>query len=127
MKDKQKGFYAKYNVERTDGKPVGACMVLEFKDRRARVALNVFREEVKKEGYNALADDIKKLLQEYSLRDRGFEYTPQPKDPAPEIPEPWTGAEIENHDANKIWVDIAVLKTQMNQIIKVLHHRRDNR
>lgn len=62
MSSKALGLYAKYNVERVDGKPVDDCFVMELRDANARAALRTYIDAVKKNGYEMLAVDIEKKL-----------------------------------------------------------------
>lgn len=56
--DKEKGLYNKYNVTRTDGKPVGECIVLEMDDPYTWLAIRVFADRMKACGYNKLYKDL---------------------------------------------------------------------
>jgi len=58
VKNKERGLYQKYNVERTDGKPCGDCIVLEFRDPNARLGIKAFSRRVRRQGYIPLADDL---------------------------------------------------------------------
>jgi hypothetical protein len=51
-------LYEKYRVERTDGKPVGAAIVLEFKDPIAKVGIRAWAEEMERHGYEQVAADV---------------------------------------------------------------------
>ena len=65
MSDKEKGFYDKYIVQRTDGKPIkGGCIVLEFGDKRAWSAIQEFSDNCRNDGFEALADDIEQRLED---------------------------------------------------------------
>lgn len=55
----ERGLYEKYRVERTDGKGVGRCIVLELDDRNSWPALLTWAETVEAEGYVALAADVR--------------------------------------------------------------------
>lgn len=66
MREKEKGLYEKYYVERTDGKNIdGGCIVLEWSDPIARVGIAAFSQAVRNAGYKALADDLDYELEEY--------------------------------------------------------------
>lgn len=59
------GLIKKYNVNtvsRVDGKPIEECIVLEFKDPIARPAIKVWGDEMDKNGYSAVAADVRILL-----------------------------------------------------------------
>lgn len=56
--DKQRGMYPKYRVEKLNGKPVGPCFVLEFKDRHARAALRAYAVSCEAE-FPKLAADLR--------------------------------------------------------------------
>lgn len=59
MSSKEIGLIEKYNVTRTDGKPIKrGCIVLEFDDPNAWLAIRVFADKVKRQGYTALWRDI---------------------------------------------------------------------
>lgn len=58
MTDKATGLIDKYRVERTDGKPVNWCFVLEDKDPLAIPALRAYAEAAKAAGYEALWGDL---------------------------------------------------------------------
>lgn len=58
MSDREKGFYEKYKVERTDGKPTSGAVVLEFKDPNARVGIKAFAIACRLDGYHVLANDL---------------------------------------------------------------------
>ena len=65
MKTQEKlnsGLTKRYNVERVDGKPVGECIVLEFRDPNARPAIAAFADAVEKDGYVNLANDLRTKL-----------------------------------------------------------------
>jgi hypothetical protein len=62
MGDKNRGLYQKYIVERVDGKPVDYCIVLELKDQNTWPAMLKFAETTRAAGYEALADDIEKMV-----------------------------------------------------------------
>lgn len=62
---KTRGLYRKYNVERTDGKPVKEAIVLEFDDPSARVGIRAWVEAVRQDGYGELAEDTIHLLREF--------------------------------------------------------------
>lgn len=62
MGDRTTGLIEKYRVERTDGKPMGPCIVLELDDRNAWPALLTWAETVENDGYVALAADVRKAV-----------------------------------------------------------------
>lgn len=63
MPQKEKGLIKKYHVERIDGKPMPeGCIVLEWKDESAWPAIAIFSREVRKKGFQALADDLDNVL-----------------------------------------------------------------
>lgn len=55
--DTERGLYGKYRVERTDGKPVRECFVLEAHDRHAIAALHAYAESCADE-YPRLSTDL---------------------------------------------------------------------
>lgn len=55
--DRERGLYAKYRVEKTNGKPVGECFVLEAHDPHAIPALRAYAESCAGE-FDALATDL---------------------------------------------------------------------
>lgn len=70
MDNKERGLYAKYNVERTDGQELGTCFVLELKDELARPALLVWAHTLEREGYHELAKDIYAALESFESTER---------------------------------------------------------
>lgn len=57
-----RGVYIKYLVERTDGKPMGPCFILEYeKDRHARTALSAYADSCAEDN-PALAADLRTIL-----------------------------------------------------------------
>lgn len=61
--DKKTGLYRKYNVTRTDGKPiVGECFVLQVSDPNTHPALLTWAKTVRLAGYWELANDVEELL-----------------------------------------------------------------
>lgn len=79
MDDKSRGLYHKYKVERTDGKLVGICLVLELKDPNAWQAMRQYAATVRACGYIVLAKEIEQLINssmaitliDRALRDKG--------------------------------------------------------
>lgn len=59
MSDKERGLFHKYNVTRTDGKPVNWAFVLEDKDPLAIPALQAYESAARQKGYIALAEDLR--------------------------------------------------------------------
>ena len=74
--DRQRGLYNKYTVKRNDGKKLGACIVLEFKDPSARHAIRAFADAVRADGYNTLAND---LLAQCTYHENQPVPTPEPE------------------------------------------------
>lgn len=60
--DLERGIYDKYRVERTDGRGVGRCVVLELDDPNTWDALLTWANSVEAEGYVALATDVRKWV-----------------------------------------------------------------
>lgn len=60
--DKERGLYDKYHVTRLDGKPVGACIILEFKDPLARIGIAAWAKAVRDAGYVELAENVTAML-----------------------------------------------------------------
>lgn len=56
--DKSRGLYEKYRVERTDGKTVGPCIVLELDDPNSWEALILWCNTVRRAGYEELGLDV---------------------------------------------------------------------
>ena len=56
--DKDRGLYAKYDVRKRNGKPVGECFVLEEHDPHAPETLLAYAAACEKE-YPLLADDLR--------------------------------------------------------------------
>lgn len=61
---KADGLYRKYKVERTDGRPVGACVVLELKDPLTHAAIATWARDVAEAGNADLAADLVELLEQ---------------------------------------------------------------
>lgn len=59
MSDKTIGLIEKYQVERTDGKLVRWCFVLEDTDPLAVPALRAYADAAEQAGYVALASDLR--------------------------------------------------------------------
>jgi len=59
---KEEGLKHKYNVERTDGKSLGSCIVLEIDDPNAWPALRVWADTVEADGYEKLAEDVRREI-----------------------------------------------------------------
>ena len=65
-KDKQDYLYRKYSVKKlTDPTKDLDCMVLEWDDFHARVALKTYADSVNLAGRSGLAKDIYKKLEQY--------------------------------------------------------------
>lgn len=63
MADRSRGLYGKYKVERMDRKPISWCFVLEpERDPHALVALAAYADSVVEDGYEALATDIRLII-----------------------------------------------------------------
>lgn len=63
MGDRNTGLIHKYDVRRTDGKPIThGCIVLEWDDPNARKGIKAFSEAVRADGYESLADDLDRTL-----------------------------------------------------------------
>lgn len=63
MGDRSTGLIHKYDVQRTDGKPIEyGCIVLEWDDPNARKGIKAFAEAVRADGYTSLADDLDRTL-----------------------------------------------------------------
>lgn len=66
MGDKAAGLLPKYNVERTDGKPMGFALVLEpARDPMAVEALCLYACLAEDAGYKALAADLHAITKQY--------------------------------------------------------------
>lgn len=67
MSDKERGLYNKYNVSRTDGKPITGCaIVLEVGDPIARPAILRWAEEMRRAGYKQVwFDTVTELAETY--------------------------------------------------------------
>lgn len=65
-----KGLLNRYNVTRTNGKEVGECIVLEFKDENARQGIWAFAQTCYRAGYKKLADDLLKKVQSYDKKEK---------------------------------------------------------
>lgn len=61
----KQGIYEKYRVERTDGKPIEWCFVLEIGDPAARVAMIYYACMVKGGERDKLAQDLFAVLDTY--------------------------------------------------------------
>ncbi|WP_237085781.1 hypothetical protein [Mycobacteroides abscessus] len=55
--DLERGLYAKYRVEKVNGKPVGECFVLEAHDRHAIEALRAYAQSCVND-YPSLSTDL---------------------------------------------------------------------
>lgn len=66
---KEKGLYAKYRVERTDGKPVGEGIFLEFADSIAWGAIETWARNMNAHGYRKAAEDTLTKLRDYIKND----------------------------------------------------------
>jgi hypothetical protein len=62
--DRSRGIYQKYRVERTDGKPLGPCVVLELKDPYARTGILAWAAMVGAAGYDQLAADARRWVED---------------------------------------------------------------
>ena len=63
VKDKSRGLFEKYTVDRIDGKPLkGGALVLEWGDTNAHPAIRAYSRSVRDRGYTQLSDDIDQLL-----------------------------------------------------------------
>lgn len=60
--DPTRGLYEKYSIARTDGKPVGPCIVLELDDPNSLPAIATFADTVEAAGYGLLAGDLRRLV-----------------------------------------------------------------
>lgn len=58
--DAERGLYGKYHVEKTNGRPVAECFVLEAHDRHAIAALRAYAESCAKD-YPSLATDLETM------------------------------------------------------------------
>lgn len=67
MSDKKRGLYQKYNVTRTDGKPVSPCIVLEAHDVYSRKAITHYADLIKHD-YPQLSNDLIELLKTTPIR-----------------------------------------------------------
>lgn len=66
MSSKEEGLVYKYEVTRTDGKPISKnCFVLASTDPIAHKALYHYMVHAKIEGYDALANDLDTLLDQW--------------------------------------------------------------
>lgn len=62
---KNKGLHEKYHVERTDGKLIEWCFVLEIKDPLARLAMSVYAGQCLRVKKWQLASDLYDILARY--------------------------------------------------------------
>ena len=62
MADDVDVLYEKYRVERTDGRHVGPCFVLEVDDPKTWTALLTWAETLDQEGRKELAAQIRKTV-----------------------------------------------------------------
>lgn len=60
--NKERGLYEKYKVERTDGKSIGQCFVLELDDPNSWDALIIWSNTLRHDGYEELAWDVIQLV-----------------------------------------------------------------
>lgn len=67
MTSKDLGLISKYRVERTDGKPVGWCFVLEDKDPLAWPALLTYADMAEGAGYLQLATDLRAMVASFPV------------------------------------------------------------
>jgi len=66
MSNNPKGMYRKYNVERTDGREVGPCFILEYaRDAHARRALAAYADSCQDEN-PLLAADLRNAVARYT-------------------------------------------------------------
>jgi hypothetical protein len=63
--DKERGLYMKYNVTRTDGKPMGEAIILEFKDELSRMAIQAWACKMFDAGYKTLYYDVQDKICHY--------------------------------------------------------------
>lgn len=68
MGDKTIGLIGKYHVERTDGKPVEWCFVLQDTDPLAIPALIAYADAAEAAGYGPLAADLREKAAELRFR-----------------------------------------------------------
>lgn len=64
--DRERGLYGKYRVEKVNGKPVGACFVLESHDPHAPAALRAYAESCEKD-FRPLAEDLREMADDWSV------------------------------------------------------------
>lgn len=62
---KKEGLYNKYRVKKLNGKEVGPCIVMEFKDPLARRAIYLWAREMLEEGYTKVYIDTLRTLKEH--------------------------------------------------------------
>lgn len=67
MSDQDRGLYPKYRVEKLNGKPIGACFVLEESDPFAVQALLAYAAHARPL-YPILADDLIKTALRWHQR-----------------------------------------------------------
>lgn len=65
--DTQRGLYGKYRVEKINGKPIGACFVLEEHDPHAIAALRAYANSCARD-YPSLATDLAVMADRWSMR-----------------------------------------------------------
>lgn len=69
MGDKAAGLLPKYNVTRTDGKPIGFCFVLEpGRDPFAVDALELYAIAASEGGYKALGKELAAIARQYRAK-----------------------------------------------------------
>jgi hypothetical protein len=66
MSDENLGLYDKYIVTRTDGKDMKDCIVMEFKDPIARIAIQAWACRMFDAGYKKLYYDVQEKLDKYN-------------------------------------------------------------
>lgn len=67
MDDRERGLYGKYNVTRTDGRPMGRCFVLAEGDPYAPLALKLYAKQCE-DTYPLLARDLAEMAEQWDAQ-----------------------------------------------------------
>jgi len=110
MSENAKGLYQKYEVRRVDGKPMPrGCIVLEWDDPNAWMAIQSFASELWAVGYKELADELNarrlEMIDEHMAKEKaqaGGE-----------------AAEIERLDRENAWLNSKVAQNALDHMMCV--------
>lgn len=64
--NRERGLYEKYEVKRTDGKPVGECIIMEMKDPNTWPAIGAYIKTIQK-SCPQLASDLSDKIARYAV------------------------------------------------------------